>query len=79
VGTDYIKVKNDLPQYGVTFGLGLPLGNYSPVSRTQFTIINLGFEYSKKGNEENLLKENLFRASIGLNLSDLWFIKRRYD
>ncbi len=79
VGTDYINVGKELPQYGFTFGLGLPVGNYSPVSRTQFTIINVGFEYSKRGKNDNLLKENLFRASVGLNLSDLWFIKRRYD
>jgi hypothetical protein len=78
-GKDYIKVDKELPQFGVTFGMGLPLGNYSTVSRTQFTIINLGFEYSKRGKNDNLLKENLFRISAGLNLSDLWFIKRRYD
>jgi hypothetical protein len=79
IGKDYINVEKELPQFGLTFGLGLPLANYSPVSRTQFTIINLGFEYSKRGKSDNLLKENLFRVSVGLNLSDLWFSKRRYD
>jgi hypothetical protein len=78
-GKDYINVDKELPQFGVTFGTGLPLGNYSTVSRTQFTVINLAFEYSKRGKNDNLLKENLFRISAGLNLSDLWFIKRRYD
>ena len=79
VGTDYINVGKELPQYGFTFGLGLPVGNYSAISRFQYTIINLGFEYSKRGKTDNLLKENLFRISAGFNLSDLWFNKRRYD
>ena len=79
IGTDYIKVKEELPQYGFTFGLGLPIGNYSRLSPGQFTMFNLGFEYSKRGNENNLLKENLFRVSVGFNFSDLWFNKRRYD
>ena len=79
VGKDYINVEKELPQFGLTFGLGLPIANYSVISRNQFTIINLGFEYSKRGKNDNLLKENLFSISAGLNFSDLWFIKRRYD
>jgi hypothetical protein len=42
-------------------------------------MLNLAFEYLKRGNNNNLLKENLFRFSVGLNLSDLWFGKRKYD
>lgn len=79
VGTDYINVGKELPQYGFTFGLGLPVSNYSPLSPGQFTMLNLGLEYSKRGKNDNLLKENLFRVSVGINLSDLWFNKRRYD
>jgi hypothetical protein len=79
VGTDYVKVEKELPQYGFTFGLGLPIGNYSRLSPGQFTMLNLGFEYSKRGKTDNLLKENLFRVSVGFNFSDLWFNKRRYD
>lgn len=78
-GTDYINVGKELPQLGLTFGLGLPIANYSRLSPGQFTMLNLGFEYSKRGKNDNLLKENLFRVSIGLNFSDLWFNKRRYD
>ena len=79
VGTDYVNVEKELPQFGLTFGLGLPIANYSAISRSQFTVVNLGFEYSKRGKNDNLLKENLFRISAGLNFSDLWFNKRRYD
>src|SRR5438045_244471 len=36
-------------------------------------------EFSKRGNSQNLVQENIFRLSLGFALSDLWFIKRRYD
>lgn len=78
-GTDHINVGKELPQFGLTFGLGLPIANYSRLSPGQFTMLNLGLEYSKRGKNDNLLKENLFRVSVGLNFSDLWFNKRRYD
>ncbi|MDF2384141.1 hypothetical protein JMG10_21905 [Nostoc ellipsosporum NOK] len=80
VGPDYIHVREKLPMYGITAGLGLPLAQrLNSQARYQYTMINLGFEYIKRGNNDNLLKENLFRLSIGLSLSDLWFQKRRYD
>ena len=77
-GRDYIKVGEDLPVYGVTLGLGLPLRNYSRLSN-QATILNFGFEYSRRGNDQNVIKEDLFRVSLGLNFTDFWFGKRKYD
>ncbi|HMU44961.1 MAG TPA: hypothetical protein PKC72_01275 [Chitinophagaceae bacterium] len=77
-GSDYIKVGQKLPVMGGSFGLGLPLVNKGRQSN-QFTVINLCFEYSKRGNNDNLLKENMFRLSLGFSLSDIWFIKRKYD
>jgi hypothetical protein len=81
IGPDYIKVKEKLPQFGLSFGLGLPLANQAQRygGFGQATIINLSFEYIKRGNNDNLLKENLFRLSLGLSLSDLWFSKRKYE
>ncbi|MCU7548414.1 hypothetical protein OCK74_04770 [Chitinophagaceae bacterium LB-8] len=77
-GPDYVNVGSDLPQYGITFGLGLPIAP-SRLSPYQYTIINLALEYAKRGNNDNSLKENLFKISLGLNFSDLWFNKRRYE
>ena len=45
----------------------------------QATFINLAIEYVKRGNNDNQLKENLFRFSLGFSLSDIWFIKRKYE
>jgi hypothetical protein len=77
-GRDYVKVGNDLPVYGFTFGLGLPLRNYSRLSN-QASVLNFGLEYSRRGNDKNLIKEDLFRLSLGLNFTDFWFGKRKYD
>lgn len=78
IGPDYIKVKEKLPMFGASFGLGLPLRNWNRLNN-QVSMINLAFEYSKRGNNKNILKENMFRVSVGFSLSDLWFIKRKYE
>src|SRR6202008_208772 len=57
IGPDYIKVGQKLSQFGASFGLGLPF----PISRqapNQISIVNLALEYSKRGNSDNLLREN---------------------
>jgi hypothetical protein len=77
-GRDYIKVKDDLPLFGASLGMALPVrtSRYAP---SQGTIFNIGLEYIKRGDDNNLLKENIFRFSLGLNLSDFWFGKRKYE
>jgi hypothetical protein len=78
MGQDYIKVQKSLPLLGFSYGMGLPLG-FTRLSPNQFSMLNLSFEYTKRGNNDNLLKENIFRISAGFSLSDLWFIKKKYD
>lgn len=79
LGPDYIKVKEKLPVFGASLGLGLPIRNWNRLSPGQATMINLALEYIKRGNNNNLLKENMFRISFGFSLSDLWFGKKKYD
>ena len=78
IGSDYIKVKNKLPQFGASFGISLPLRT-SRFNPNEFNMINLAIEYGKRGNNNNLLRENLFRVSVGFSFSDFWFVKRKYD
>jgi hypothetical protein len=78
-GPYYITAGGDMPQFGASIGLGLPLANYNRLAPNQFTIVNLALEYNKRGNDDNPIKENMFRLSVGVNLSDIWFIKRKYD
>lgn len=77
-GRDYVKLNNNLPVYGFSLGLGLPLRNYSRMSN-QASILNFGLEYTRRGNDKNVLTEDLFRLSLGLNFTDFWFGKRKYD
>lgn len=78
-GPDYIKVgTKKLNQFGGSFGLGLPF-KVSRQAPNQNTNINLTFEYGRRGNSNNVLSESLFRFSLGFSLSDIWFIKRKYD
>lgn len=78
-GKDFIDIKNNqLPIFGVTLGTGIPIRRFSYYTN-QFTTVNLGFEYGKRGNSSASLSENIFKINVGLSLSDIWFIKRKYD
>lgn len=67
-----------LPTYALTLGVGLPIRKWS-VYDNQYTIINTTVELGKRGNNKNNITENFFRLSFGLNLSDIWFKKRKYE
>ncbi len=58
-----------IDEYSVSTGFGLPLGLGS--------FVDLGFQYGVRGTtESNLLKENFYRASISLNIGELWFVRQ---
>ena len=81
-GQDYVYLDRKLPELGASFGLALPILNLKDPQRrfrNQHTIVNLSMEYIKRGNNDNLLREDLFRVSVGISLSDLWFQKRKYE
>ncbi len=78
-GPDYVHVNEELPVLGMSFGMGLPIFNYNRQSAGQATLINLAFEYIKRGNNDNVVRENMFRISAGFSFSDFWFNKRKYD
>ena len=59
--------------FGITFGLGLPLGN-------NFSNVNLGFELGRRGTTNaGLVEEDYFRINVGLSLNDKWFRKRKIN
>ena len=63
----------EINDFGISFGLGLPLKRLSTV--------NLGFEFGKRGTtENNLIEENYFNLRLSLSLTDVnWFVKRKID
>lgn len=76
-GKDYIKIDKDLPVWGFSAGASFPMRKAAYTN--QYSMINLGLEFGQRGNKENLVRESFFRFSVGLSLSDLWFVKRKYD
>ncbi|MCC6721366.1 MAG: hypothetical protein IT243_04135 [Bacteroidia bacterium] len=78
-----IKEKN-IRETALCIGLGLPftqVHKHIDGSRTIVTSrIFLSGEFVKKGTtQNNLIEENYFRFTLGLNLADKWFNKRLYN
>ena len=62
-----------ITDFAANIGLGMPLGG-------TFTNINIGLEIGKRGTKYyNLVEENYINLSVGLSLSDKWFVKRKFD
>jgi len=62
-----------LNDYGITFGVGLPV-------RSIRSSINVSFTAGTRGTTEyNLVKENYGIITFNVTLHDLWFRKRRFD
>lgn len=65
--------QEDINEFGISFGVSLPVGKL-------FSNMNLGFEIGKRGTKkQGLVQENFFNTIISLSLNDKWFQKRYYD
>lgn len=69
-----LNINNEsIDEFGMSFGVGLPVGNI-------FSNANLGFEMGKRGTtNSNLIQENFINFQISLSLNDRWFNKRKYN
>lgn len=78
VGEDYVYVGDKkLPVWGASIGFGFPMR--PPSYSYQYSIINTSIEFGQRGTAANPVRENFLRIAVGLTLSDLWFVKRKYD
>jgi hypothetical protein len=73
-----LVVKNEsIKQFGISFGLGLPVGQRSS---DPFSNLNLGFELGQRGTtNNNLIQENFINFNVSLNLNSRWFKQRKYN
>ncbi|GGD53690.1 hypothetical protein [Muriicola marianensis] len=63
----------EIQNFGITFGLGLPLGG-------SFSNLNLGFEWGKRGTTAaDLIEEKYFGVNVGVSFNDRWFQKRKIN
>lgn len=69
-----IAVRNEnINDFGISFGVGLPVGR-------SLSNVNLGFEIGQRGTTSSgLIKENYVNFHVSLSLNDKWFIKRKYN
>lgn len=69
---DYVLVNgNNLRDYGITAGFGLP----APKSKT---VINIGFEWRRREAHPNtLIKEDYFNITLGINFNEMWFWRNK--
>jgi len=69
-----LNINNEsINEFGISFGVGIPVGDV-------FSNANLGFEIGKRGTtNSNLIQENFINFQISLSLNDRWFQKRKYE
>ena len=71
--TGMIINDKEINNFGITFGLGLPLGR-------DFSNLNVGFELGRRGTSmNNLVEESYLKVNLGLSFNSLWFQKRKIN
>lgn len=68
-----------LSSIGFTLGTSIPIKKYSYSEYNRNNVIHIGFEAGRRGNDNTILKERYIRLAISASLSDIWFIKSKYD
>lgn len=57
-----------------SLGLGFPLGHRN------LTFLNISYTYGESGSTEGILiQQNFNTINFNISLSDIWFVKRKYD
>lgn len=80
-GNQYVYLNGTtMNNYGVTFGASLPYKRNNLGGRITTGALHLGFDIGTLGTHaNNLFQESYVRFTLGLSLSDKWFIPRKYD
>ena len=73
--TGLVIKDESIKEFGISFGLGLPVGN-----RNLFSNANLGLEFGQRGTtNKNLIQENFVNFNVSLSLNSRWFAKKKYN
>ncbi len=69
--TGLVVNETDINEYGISFGVSLPMG-------LKISNVNLGFELGKRGTtDNNLVEEDFFNFRLSLSLNDKWFRRQK--
>ncbi|WP_378186429.1 hypothetical protein ACE939_14895 [Aquimarina sp. W85] len=64
---------NAINEFGISFGVGLPVGRL-------FSNLNIGFEYGQRGTKDaGLIREDFMNLSLSLSLNDQWFRQIKFN
>jgi len=73
--TGLVIKDESINEFGISFGLGLPVGN-----RSLFSNANLGVEFGQRGTtNQNLIQENFINLNVSLSLNARWFRQKKYN
>ena len=64
-------------EYGVNVGFGLP---FRDSLSGRISMINLGLGYTlMQPDQKYMIKEEIFKVSVNININEFWFFKRQFD
>ncbi len=64
---------NRIQSMGLTFGVGIPIGNLN-------NAVNIAGEIGQRGTINNgMMRERYWKVTLSVSLYDLWFIKQRFE
>lgn len=73
--TPYEVQGESISDYGITFGVGLPVGKVTDASE-----LNIGVQFGQRGTTNSgLIKENYAKVKLSFTMNDSWFQRRKYD
>jgi len=71
--TGLVVNNESIKEFGISFGVGVPVGRL-------FSNANVAFEIGQRGTTASeLVQENFFNVNISLSLNDRWFEKRKFN
>ncbi|WP_352423811.1 hypothetical protein [Proteiniphilum sp.] len=71
------KYTGTFKEYGVNVGLGLPFRDYMS---GHVSMLNIGFGYTRQQPDRDyMIKQDMFKITIGVNINEFWFFKRQFN
>ncbi len=70
----YLEVRNtQINEFGISFGVALPIPR-------SLSTVNFGVEVGRTGTTaSNLIQENFVKFTLGIDIWERWFVKRKYN
>lgn len=75
-----ISKGSQVPEYGITVGMGYPIRHRSSSGPLVTSMINIAAEFGRRGSSSlGQLTEEYVNLKLGFAINDMWFFKRKYN